>query len=304
MFLLFFVLLISTLVFFLADLAQIAIALSSIFDVIARNIWRMFEVFNTFMQMAYFCCRNPGFAFGLVWAFVSRVFSSNTTGKSNRNKKTNLRFKEKAQLKVKTNEPENSRRIHSINLLDEHGRIVITDQDFEPTMNLSEILSALNEQKGIFSEDFALLVTYKYDSKSYLKALSKECLEMTFDELILDQSNTHLLSASIETLLMQEIESIPLPYNTVLQVDFLDSQEKLILNPNLPQGAEDYVRSFLGPTNMLSSSQSPRLVQSGMALSFALRHWTRRDKDREAIIEKVEKVKVIGTLIDQEVSLK
>lgn len=299
MFFLILVLLLSTLVFFLADVAQVAIALASIARVFSRNVWRLVESINGLLHMTYFCCKNPGLAIGVLWAFVSRLFSHTNPSK----KKCKAQFKERAQLQSTAPSSDCALKINSINLVDEDGRIVITEQDFDPSMTLGAVLMALNEQGNIFSEEFVLLITYTFDSKTYYKVLSKECLEMAADDILIGAPNTKLdlETASMESLLLHEIDSTPLPYNKIMQVDFFDSGQRPL--ENLPTGAEDFIRSLMGPINLLSSSQPPRLVQSGMAISFAIRHWARRDKSRGGTMHNVARVKVTGSWVDQEVSL-
>lgn len=293
-------LIISSIVFLFADVMRC-------FEWVMKGVWSVLEKLNAALQMAFFCAKNPRFAVKIAWSLGSKVILPLITralGREQGEKPGRARVK--FEQRVEDLSSPGACRITNICLLDNDGRSVITEiaLDLDGTTTLGEAISALTSQEANFGEDLVLLVTYYTRGQAYRKALSKECLEMTLDDMLLEGTERRANAAGEElaSIIQQEIESAPLPLNRLLTVDFFDADGALL--KNLPDGIEDVVYSLMGPIGLLSSSCTPRLTQSGQSLKSALL-FTVRTPEAEKIKEmkNIQKMEITGTLLDQKVCL-
>lgn len=294
-------LIISSIVFLFADVLRC-------FEWAIKGVWSALEKLNAALQMAFFCAKNPRFAVKIAWSLGSKVvlpLIARALGREQEEKPGRARVK--FEQRVEDLSPPEACRITNICLLDKDGRCVITEEalDLGGATALGEAISALALQEANFGEDLVLLVTYCTGGQAYRKALSKECLEMALDDLLLEGTDRRPGAAGegLASIIQQEIESAPLPLNRLFTVDFFDADGALL--KNLPDGIEDVVYSMMGPIGLLSSSCTPSLTQSGQSIKSALLYLTTRTPEAEKIQEmkNIQKMEVTGTLFDQKICL-
>lgn len=302
MFFLILTLFFSSIVFLFSDVARWA-------ESALRCLWRALEKLNSVLQMALFCLKHPKVTLKIVWSLVSRVilpylaraWKGQHGGERQKTAGGRVKFEERVEDLAPA-----ACQISNMCLVDKDGRNVITEEivDLSGGATLREAMATLASQESNFGEDLVLLVTYDAAGGTYRKALSRECLQMTLDVLLLEGPDRRHDPGGEElaSIIQQEIESTPLPLNRLFTVDFFDANDAEL--KDLPDGIEDVVYSLMGPIGLLSSSRSPRLTQSGQSVKCALLALVRSlDLKEMENMKRIEKMEIVGTLYDQKVCL-
>lgn len=302
MFFLILTLFFSSVVFLFADVARWV-------EPVLRCLWRALEKLNAVLQMALFCLKHPKITLKILWSLASRVvlpylaraWKGDLKGQRQKTAGGRVKFEER----VEDLSPA-ACQISNICLLDKDGRGVVTEEslDLGGATTLREVMSTLASQESNFGEDLVLLVTYDAAGGTYHKTLSRECLQMALDDLLLEGTDRRPDPGSekLASIIQQEIESTPLPLNRLFTVDFFDADGAEL--KDLPDGIEGVVYSLMGPIGLLSSPRSPRLTQSGQAVKCALLSLTRSpDLAKMENMKGIEKMEIVGTLYDQKICL-